>query len=198
MRWDKELAVRYLSNHLSHEGFEPVSSDEDRTIGWRCACKEDGWDTDVPEGWYNRKARHSAGPWADYQEIRNRWAIEMSQELIRRMHDAHDRKPPKSEEEKTAEKKAEELLLRCLSEKQRAQLTAVGYFEQLGGDGRLYRLWGGNRRSIERVEDGEVRERLCIHPNIWVPAGDTILAQKLLVQGDIVRLYKTANVTPVR
>lgn len=189
--------VRYLIEHMRHGGFEPVDSDEDHTIGWRCSCREDGCDVDMPIGWYNDVGRWQKGAWGRYQAIRYARAKRWGHQAARQMWSDFAPKAP-TPEELEANKKAKELLYRFLSKKQRDQLESVGYFEQVGGDGNLYRLWYGEHRSIELVEGGEVTKRLCVHPRIIVPVGDTLLAQKLLLQGDIDRVYKTANVTDTR
>lgn len=198
-RQDEEIeqqvrVLRYLMNHMHHRGFQPTDCDYTRTIGWKCNCGEEGDDVDVPTEWYNEVGRWQKGAWGRYQAIRYAQAQRFGNEAARRMWSDFAPKKPTPEQEE-AEKKARELLFRFLSKKQREQLESLGYFEQMGGDGNLYRLWHGEHRSIELVEDKEVVSTLCIHPKIIVPASDTLLAQKLLVQGDIDRLYKTANVS---
>jgi hypothetical protein len=113
------------------------------------------------------------------------------------MHEAFEAREKKRKDD-PAEQRANALLRRFLSKKQLSQLEEYGYFEQVGADGLLYRLWHGSHRSIELVEGGEVVKTLCIHPRITVPTGDVVLAKKLLVQGDTQRLYKVANVTSRR
>lgn len=189
-------AAEHLKRHVHHEGFEPVDSDEDYTIGWECPCREDGWNHRITQKLY-RKARWSGGAWDDYTSIRAEAAHRMNVEIARNMW-SRFRGREQALRDDPAEKKAKELLYRFLSEAQRQQFESVGYFEQLGGDGKTYRLWSGAHRKIELVENNEVVKSLCIHPKIAVPPSDTILAQKLLLQGDIASVYRIANITDRR
>lgn len=191
--------IEHLAQHVGHEEFEPTSSDIDRVVGWRCGCSREGCEeAEVSAGWYQRFGRWTQeGPWGDYNRVRAARAAVLSVECARRMRELND-EVIRDLAKDPAEQKAKELLLKCLSKKQKEQLEALGYFEQLGGDGNLYRLWAGSHRSIELIEDNEPTKQLCIHPKIIVPPSDTLLAQKLLVQGDIKRVYKTANVSDVR
>lgn len=174
--------TRYLERHIHHEGFHGWGDVRERTIGWRCSCQEEGFDVEFPMSWYKQVYIRRRRSWAEFEGRR--------QENNEHPDAAEDRA-----KERAAENKARDLLLRFLSKKQVRQLEEFGYFDQLGGDGKLYRLWAGQHRSIELVEDNTIIETLCIHPKIWVPASDTLLAQKLLVQGDVKRLRKTANIT---
>lgn len=94
---------------------------------------------------------------------------------------------------KEAIEKARTLLLSCLSDAQRRQFEAQGYFEVVAASGTRYRItkgWGGNVLSIH---NNRPRDRFCIHPSLYVPEEDNMLAQKLLLEHDEGTFLRTAN-----
>jgi hypothetical protein len=94
---------------------------------------------------------------------------------------------------KEAIEKARKLLLACLSDEQRIQFEATGYFEVVAASGTRYRItrgWGGN---VLTVVNGYLRDRFCIHPAHYVPEEDNMLAQKLLLEVDEPTFLRTAN-----
>ena len=97
----------------------------------------------------------------------------------------------------TAEIKAEELLRSCLSRSQDEELTKYGWFDVPVKD-KTYRVKRGIAGNVFLLgEDGREVERFCIHPS-GVPAGDAMLAQKLLLETDERKFRKVANITSLR
>lgn len=97
----------------------------------------------------------------------------------------------------SAEVKAEELLRSCLSRSQDEELTKNGWFDVPVKD-RTYRIKRGIAGNIFLLgDDGREVERFCIHPS-GVPAGDAMLAQKLLLETDERKFRQVANITTLR
>lgn len=128
-------------------------------------------------------------------------------------HDARRRKEDAARLE--ADRKAEVLLLRHLSDAQRAEYVATGAFMVVLGSGARYRIkkgWAGNVQRAEPLQmqdnaDGRIElsandfnpvEQFCIHPVDSVPFCDNMLAQKLLLEADETNFRRIANVTQLR
>lgn len=102
----------------------------------------------------------------------------------------------KAEREKReeAEKRAEELLIACLTTEEAQQYLLNGYFETKVND-RVYRIKKGRSGNVELVENGQSKYRYCAHPLIWTPDQDVMLSQLLMLKTDEQRFLKTANRT---
>lgn len=101
-------------------------------------------------------------------------------------------------EKRLARQKAQALLDRALSEAQREQLRANGYFdlETISKDGerRRYRIKRGRQGNVHRLdEQGREVRRYCIHPMIQCPDEDTMLTQKLWLENNEELFLRTAN-----
>lgn len=97
-----------------------------------------------------------------------------------------------------AEVRAEELLRSCLSERQDADLTRLGWFDVPASPGRTYRVKRGTAGNVYLLgADGREVEQYCAHPS-GVPAADTMLAQKLMLEAAESRFLKIANRTVLR
>jgi hypothetical protein len=95
--------------------------------------------------------------------------------------------------QREAIEKARLLLLSCLSDLQRRQFEANGWFDVVAQSGTRYRItkgWGGNVFSIH---NDRRRDRYCIHPSSYVPEEDNMLAQKLLLETDERTFLRVAN-----
>ena len=81
-------------------------------------------------------------------------------------------------------KLALQLLSEILSPDQRAQYSAYGYFEVIGGQtGNRYRIKAGSQMNIEELDASGRRVRgLCFLPRGGVPIGDIMVAQKLALE----------------
>jgi len=78
------------------------------------------------------------------------------------------------------------LLREWLSPAQRAQYQAKGYFEVIGcHSGKRYRIHYGTSMNVHEIDDGgRPRAGLCFVPNIYLVAGDVMLAQKIALETD--------------
>jgi hypothetical protein len=136
-----------------------------------------------------------------------------AQQRQRREHEARIAADRRAREE--AEVRAEQLLLRELDEGQRAEYLRDKAFTVRLPDGKRYRIKKGWAGNVERVEDVRLPqqqspslvandqhyvavEKLCIHPNDWVPDQDNMLAQKLLLEADEAKFRRIANITRLR
>ena len=98
--------------------------------------------------------------------------------------------------EDEAKAKAEVLLLRHLSDQQKADLKTKGFFlvEVAGETYKIMRGFAGNVKMLDKAT-GKDAKSFCIHPSERVPDADAMLAQKLLLETDTERFHKIANVT---
>jgi hypothetical protein len=95
-----------------------------------------------------------------------------------------------------SEARAEELLLMCLTEEQRGCYLANGFIE-INTDTTRYRIKKGRSKNIEKLAaDGTTELLYCVHPDIYVPYGDNMLAQKLLLETDEAKFLKLARQWP--
>ena len=76
------------------------------------------------------------------------------------------------------------LLREWLSPEQRAQFDAEGYFDVIGCHSRKkYRIRYGYSANIDELDDAAVsRMGWCFVPNIYLVAGDVMLAQKIALE----------------
>ena len=81
-------------------------------------------------------------------------------------------------------KLALQLLSEILSHDQRAQYSAHGYFEVIGGQsGKRYRIKTGSQMNVVELDASGRRVRgLCFLPRGGVPIGDVMAAQKLALE----------------
>jgi hypothetical protein len=96
-----------------------------------------------------------------------------------------------------ADERALALLVGILSEEQRRDLAAHGYFFVDAPSGRRYRIdkgRSGNVKVIDRVT-GVWVESLCIHQGDYVPVYDTMVMQKLLIETAEDEFRAVANIT---
>lgn len=94
-----------------------------------------------------------------------------------------------------ANKRAMSLLHSCMTPEQRECLKTYKYFIVVAKSGRRYRIDEGTHGNVRVIDkNGSILERLCIQPN-GVPLGDSMLAQKLLIETaeDVFRQH--ANIT---
>ena len=121
----------------------------------------------------------------------NSWDIVETPEQIAARKEAQEKEDLKR---KIAAAKAEELLLACISDEQKKQYLEQGYFETIVNDN-LYRIKKGRSGNVELIENGKPSSKFCIHPNMFVPDQDTMLAQYLLLHSDEPKFLKLANRT---
>lgn len=113
-----------------------------------------------------------------------------------------DRGTLRMQEIETAKTRAEGLLREHLSERQREDLAAKGYFDVCAvdfraGTRRYYRIKRGRAQNVFLLDGPHGREvkRLCCHPHEQVPDADTMLAQKLMLEMNEELFLKLANIT---
>lgn len=87
--------------------------------------------------------------------------------------------------------RARRLLVENISDAQRAQFEAHGYFDVSVGQ-RTYRIHQGTHGNVRRVEGGVETVSLCAQP-AGVPVCDAMLAQKLLIETDEAAFLRIAN-----
>lgn len=97
-------------------------------------------------------------------------------------------------EAEAAEKKAEALLMMILTDVQKEQYLKDGYFETEVND-RVYRLKKGWSGNVEQIINGKASYRYCIHPGEFVPIGDNLIAQLLLLRNNEKEFLEKANRT---
>lgn len=99
-------------------------------------------------------------------------------------------------EQKVADEKAESLLRKILTPKQRLELDQHGHFHVWAKDGFKYRINRQGGHNVSRVcpETGKTIAQYCIVPKIFVPSSDRLLAQKLLLEADPERFISLSNV----
>lgn len=93
-----------------------------------------------------------------------------------------------------AKKRAAQLLKSTLSRKQQEQFAAIRSFDLEVGD-KLYRVIPGQRVQRLNKQTKAVERYFCIHTayDHPVPAEDTALAQKLLLEADEAQFLRIAN-----
>jgi len=95
---------------------------------------------------------------------------------------------------KEASKRAEDLLLLHLDDKEKKQYLELGYFETIVND-KTYRINKGRAGNVYLVEKGKTIYRYCAHPREYSPEQDAMLAQLLMLRTDEERFLRTANRT---
>lgn len=101
----------------------------------------------------------------------------------------------KREEKKEASDRALELLIGALSERQLDEWERTKRFTVEGKSGAKYRIKKGRQVNIEELhKNGQVKRKLCAHPEMAVPDYDTVLAQKLWLEHREEQFLKVAIV----
>jgi hypothetical protein len=90
---------------------------------------------------------------------------------------------------------ADELLFSVLNEVQRQSLAKNAWFLVKGKSGKGYRLRKGRAGNVDEIDPktGVVLRTLCAHPSMDVPDGDTVAAQKLMLETDDEEFFRIAN-----
>src|ERR1700689_1866852 len=90
------------------------------------------------------------------------------------------------ESHNTAEARGLTLLKEWLSPEQLAQYHANGYFDVVGcARGKRYRIHYGTSMNVHEIDRaGRARAGWCFVPNIYLVAGDVMLAQKIALETD--------------
>lgn len=118
-------------------------------------------------------------------------------EQTRRREEWTRQEEERKQKRKEADERAEELLRVELTESQLATLEAQSAFLVESEEGRRYRV--RRRRVVEELdENGEVVATYCIHSQMLIPAADTMLAQKLMLEVDEAAFRRIGNRSEVR
>lgn len=134
----------------------------------------------------------------------NELTREQRAEIQRQQQVANDRWRQQQTEIQQVQAKAQERAQRLLEEsldpKQREELAAKGYFEldviSSNGQRRRYRIHRKWSHSIHQIDpaNGQRLKTLCIHPREQTPVEDSMLAQKLMLEGGMEEeLLRIAN-----
>jgi hypothetical protein len=94
-------------------------------------------------------------------------------------------------EKRIADVRAKRLLIENITPAQRATLKTHGYFD-VQVKGKTYRIKWGSHGNVYLVDRGREVRSFCIQPPD-TPDGDTMLAQKLLLEADEESFLKIAN-----
>lgn len=175
----------------------------------------DCWDTwqqpivryqDAWGRWIDTPAYGANLPPRRFEQVPERYRVQESEEQKRAREfenarweaEVKERQRRMDEEQKAvleANSKAMQLLKCCLTPEQKACLEKNRYFIVTAKSGRRYRIDEGSHGNVKVLDrDNKVIERLCIQPN-GVPIGDSMLAQKLMIEAaeDVFRQH--ANIT---
>lgn len=100
-----------------------------------------------------------------------------------------------STQKRSAQQRAEQLLMEVLTTKEFRQFKTHGYLDVPSPScpDRVYRVRGGGG-PVQVREAGRASVLLCVQPQNWLPAADVVLMHKLLIEGDEYRYRRTANV----
>lgn len=99
-----------------------------------------------------------------------------------------------------ARRKARELLLRCLTKKQRAQYERDRRFDVEVPECSWFRHGGRvtiTEAEVYNVLDPEHQVKYCAGPAVHMPTEDRLLAQKLVIENDPVAFFSKANRIPI-
>lgn len=118
--------------------------------------------------------------------------------LAARLEEQRQRQRIEATRIEAAKDRAEKLLHEMLSPKQVEELKANNHFHletvSANGERRRYRINRGRHGNVDQVDaSGNRIKRLCVHPVEGVPDADTMLAQKLFLEGSEEELLRVAN-----
>lgn len=95
---------------------------------------------------------------------------------------------------------ATKLLGMVLDGAQMADYAAKRHFDVVGSEGGVYRIFHGTSGNIRQLVDGEIVNRLCVHPRLrdddggYLPTEDCLAAQALALMHDERGAVNRANV----
>jgi hypothetical protein len=122
---------------------------------------------------------------------------ELAREAAERIRDAQERRRA---ERQALFNRAEELLLRWLSDGQRRDYRDHRWFDVAGSDGRRWRIeCAGQSGNVQVLGgDGEWVLKMCAHPPRGLPDPDAWLGQALAITHDAASFAAVANVHEAR
>lgn len=93
-----------------------------------------------------------------------------------------------------ADSRADLLLASLLTPQQATQYREKQHFE-LVINGKVYRMNKGRTGNVQLIENGKPVAQYCAHPEMYVPHGDTLVAQMMMLKTDEAAFLKVANRT---
>ncbi len=172
-----EAFASMLMEHEQHPSFHPQGWAFTREVGFTCECsgQEQEWricllriSDLLPEARERLMSMHGMRNVRNYRRLNPRSA------------------KPVKRERRRAERRAKALLHRHLTREQRWELRGSRSLTVTGQDGREYLITEGTCNNVFLLEDGEKRFRLCVvDAGMKVPVHDLMLAQKLMIEGDL-------------
>lgn len=151
------------------------------TINFECSC---GQDHGTGNFYTYKEALTTTTPIQNYRQ----WTIDEEAQWVNWGNLKVDKKL------EAAKKKALTLLRENLSRKQWTSYKSLGYFEVISQNGNVYRIYEGRSRNIKLIRDGKAVTTICAHPKMQVPNGDTLLAQKLMLECAEQEFLNIANI----
>lgn len=185
--WDRDTLTLTVSRppELSHEQLEAIWS----------PYVHHGLNEETISA-INRKIQHEVQTaQLRAEELTREQRRRQEEEAQRRRDEAARIEQERRQAAQEAKDRAEALLLRSLSDKQKADLQEKNYFLVEAG-GETYKIKRGFSGNVKKLDkDGKEIQSFCIHPTENIPDADAMLAQKLLLETDHERFLRTANAT---
>jgi hypothetical protein len=188
-RYRMEAFSVMLLEHERHPSFRPQGWAFTREVGFTCECSGQ-----------EREWRIGLSKISDLlPEARERLVTMHGMRDPRNYRGFNRFNPRTYRPTKRAERRARALLHRHLTREQRWELRGSKAFTVIGQDGREYLVTEGTCNNVYLLEGGEKRFRLCVvDSGMKVPVHDLMLAQKLMIEGDISSYLGLAHATNVR
>ena len=139
--------------------------------------------------------RHSEHDQDRLRRLRPQITPEQREQRERQQAENERRWAAERAEKQTAKDRADELLDANLTDAQRSDLARDGFFFVDSLKGNKYRIRRGRVANVDAMHKcGErVSHKLCAHPQLYVPDGDTMLAQKLMLEHNEDEFLRLAN-----
>lgn len=128
-------------------------------------------------------------------QVNDRQAREdYARHMAARNAEATERYAESERKRKEAEARADKLLVENLTLQQRLDFEKTKSFMVKATSGKRYRIRCGRMGNVDMINaKGFIEHRLCAHPGVDVPNGDTMLAQKLMLEVDEPAFLRIAN-----
>lgn len=180
---EKHIAIwkEALEEHQNHPSFRTKQDPIKRLLGFTCECggSVQEWMVDV----------------CDLKRVEK----EARQRLMRILHNKRNcGNKARKRKARRAQVKAWSILCRHLTREQKRELRHLQRFQVQGQDGKTYEIRSNNIHNIRRLdEEGEPDYAFCLVTNTQVsgtvPIFDTILTQKVLLEGALRVFLETAH-----
>lgn len=133
-------------------------------------------------------------------------AIVRSEEEWTRIREEQDRQRRiRDEAQKEARAEARKLMEVVLTKEQMNSYLTKGYFEVVGSEGGVFRIYHGTSGNLKQVVSGREVNALCVHPRLmdhryeeegvgYLPTEDSMIAQAFAIMHDELGTVQIANV----